>query len=168
MKTTARKNTLFAALTGIILFAGITTGMNAQNIKPTLLSYHPEVHTVNTHTQDQGFILINYRVFHQTMLTSLGSRFEQIKAGIREWNLSPVSTARIEVVNEPVQSEVENWMVDPLSWDVAADQTIEQDYVLESWMNEPFTVETTATGEEEESMEDWMVNTASWNIASAR
>jgi hypothetical protein len=169
MKTTTLKNSLLTALTGIILFAGVTSGLNAQNMKPTLLSYHPEVHQSNTHSQDLGFILINYRVFHHTMVASLENRFERIKADIREWNLSPVSSERIEAVNEPVLSEVESWMVDPMSWDVTAEQTIEQDYTLENWMNVPFTVETTTeAGEQGVNLEDWMITTGSWNTASAR
>jgi hypothetical protein len=168
MKTTTLKNTLFTALAGIVLIAGITTGLNAQNIKPTLLSYHPEVHGANTHSQDLGFILVNYRVFHHTMLTSLENRFERIKADIRDWNLSPVSSERIEAVRQPVMGEVENWMVDPMSWDVTAEQTIEKEYALEDWMNEPFTVETTSALEEEEvRVEDWMVNTTNWITSPA-
>jgi hypothetical protein len=169
MKTTTLKNTLFTALAGIILFAGTITGLNAQNIKPTLLSYHPEVCQTNTHTQDLGFILINYRIFHQTMVTSLENRIDRIKADIREWNLSPVSSELAEAVSEPALNEVENWMVDPMSWDATAEQTIEQEYTLEDWMIEPFTLESKVeAGEQEVSLESWMVNTSSWSIASAR
>src|SRR5512133_2064795 len=163
MKTNTRINTLGLFATAIMLFLGINSGMTAQPVNPTLLSYHTSEFPVSRTNPEIVLASSQLQKMHESMMASLARRIERLKAEFGNLGRTRIVESLAPIELSSSVPTLEPWMVDESGWNLNENLVQEENYTLESWMTTPFEVTSSAKeNETAETLESWMVETESW------